>query len=280
MQAGAGRVVSHYELYVSLFGSLFNIYIYVAEYALTNRTPLSSSLSPPVARHPLRINVAERASNGAHGVPNGDDILVRVPQVDDVVERGVAAGWVVVEGDGAADGVGTRGDVLVLPRPPHAVDHRVVQPEGRIARRREQVAARVAVDRHVPARVRAEEAVGEVALHQRLEGRDVRVRRDEGGCVEVGRPLRRHPDVDVAAQATRVQPEAVRLRVGCEVLVGWRDGAEADGKVLEGAGGYAAAALGGRDGDEGRGGRGDVDRRVFLVCAIAAYGGFTAVEYG
>jgi hypothetical protein len=52
----------------------------------------------------------------------------------------------VEEGDGASDGVQAVGRVLVLPDPPDAVDHAVVQEECGVARRGEEISAWVTAD--------------------------------------------------------------------------------------------------------------------------------------
>lgn len=100
--------------------------------------------------------------------------------------------------------------VLRLPDIPRAIDHAMVQPEGRVARRDVEVGPWVPGDCEVAAAVHAV-----LALHVVLEGADVCGARDEGGdfgcrgvacCQVVG---------DVTFDAARVVAEAVRAGVLC-----------------------------------------------------------------
>ena len=130
-------------------------------------------------------------------------------QIDVVLQSAGARRRVVVQRDGASDGVLAGSDVLVLPYPPGAVDLGVVEPEHRIARRGEDVSAWVAPEGEVTAGVDAVEALVEDALHDGLEVRDVGVVRDQGVGVGIGVPLRRHPFRDVSLHATGVVVQAV-----------------------------------------------------------------------
>jgi hypothetical protein len=99
--------------------------------------------------HRLNIDVAEGTCESAHRLRNLNAGIVDT-QVDDVLQSSASAGRVVVQGDGAGDGVLAVLQVLVLPDPPGAVDLCVVEEEGRVS-------AWVTTDGEVASRVYAAE---------------------------------------------------------------------------------------------------------------------------
>ncbi len=106
--------------------------------------------------HRLNIDIAERTRESAHRLR---DLNTRVvdTQVDDILQSAVSARGVVVQGDGAGDGVLAVVQVLVLPDPPGAVDLRVVEPEGWVSGGNEDVSAWVTADGEVACGVYAAE---------------------------------------------------------------------------------------------------------------------------
>jgi hypothetical protein len=106
--------------------------------------------------HRLNIDVAEGTCESAHRLRNLNAGIVDT-QVDDVLQSSASAGRVVVQGDGAGDGVLAVLQVLVLPNPPGAVDLCVVEPEGGVSGGDEDVSAWVTTDGEVASRVYAAE---------------------------------------------------------------------------------------------------------------------------
>ena len=159
--------------------------------------------------HPtLYVDITQRPGLGTHDILDLHRRRID-PHDNQIAQRPVPARRVVKQRDGTGDGVRAGREVLVLPDPPRAVDLGVVEPEHGVARRGEQVAARVAADGEVAARVDAVEARREVALHAVLEGQDVGIGGDEVERVGVLGPVGRDPGRDVAFQAAWVRAEAV-----------------------------------------------------------------------
>lgn len=81
----------------------------------------------------LSIDITKRSSKRTHSI-RLRDILKRIlkhgAQAQGIRQFAVAAGRIVEEGDGAADGVFAVLEVLVLPDPPDAVYLCVVEVEG------------------------------------------------------------------------------------------------------------------------------------------------------
>lgn len=81
----------------------------------------------------LSINIAKRASKRTHRIRHGD-VLKRVLQHGSkrqcILQRAIAAGRLIQKRDCAGDLGAARSDILVLPDPPCAVDHGVVEVEG------------------------------------------------------------------------------------------------------------------------------------------------------
>lgn len=93
--------------------------------------------SQTVSFSPSLIDVTERPVHRAQRIadPDAPEPIVDA-EIDNVVERRIATGRVVQEGDGPGEGVvaiDAGRDVLILPDPPRAVDLRVMEPEERIA---------------------------------------------------------------------------------------------------------------------------------------------------
>lgn len=181
------------------------------------------SVSPPIQKgqgtrttHSL-INVAERAPRRTHQLPQLPRRSRRIPIVDIVLQRRIGAGRLVQERPGPAEGrirPDPRGRVLHLPEPPRAVNHAVVQVEGRVAGRREDVVGRVAAEGVVAAAVHANVAGPGHALQLQLEGGDGGRREDggfDGGRVGEGAE---NVVVEVAAPAAGVVGEAVAVADG------------------------------------------------------------------
>ena len=75
----------------------------------------------------LYIDVAERSTKSGHGTCNGNAHRLVYAQLKKILESCVATYWVVVERDGASNGVLPVLQVLVLPDPPYTIDLCVVQ---------------------------------------------------------------------------------------------------------------------------------------------------------
>ncbi len=104
--------------------------------------------------HRLNIDVAERTRESAHRLRDLNAGIVNT-HVDDILQSSVSAGRVVVQGDGAGDGVLAVFEVLVLPDPPGAVDLCVGEEEGRVSWGDEDGSAWVTADGEVASGVYA-----------------------------------------------------------------------------------------------------------------------------
>ena len=92
---------------------------------------MPANLSCPVIDHTchLRVDVAERSSEGVAGVLDGGRGHTNVSEINRVGEHRITAWGGVVDGDCTGERILPVGNVLVLPCPPGAVDHAVVQEE-------------------------------------------------------------------------------------------------------------------------------------------------------
>ncbi|KAL1840858.1 hypothetical protein VTK73DRAFT_3646 [Phialemonium thermophilum] len=177
----------------------------------------------------LLVHVAERPVHRAQQVADLVRLLGHDAQVHGVVER---------LGPPAAHHAGAPlhlhhavGVVLRLPDGPHAVDHGVVQPEGRLVGRDVEVAARVARHGEV-----ADAVDAGAALHLVLERQDLRVPRDLLDDVRRLAVPRRQVVGDVAPDAPRVRAVPVGLRIPGGGRVGdGRHGSQIDGHAVGGS---------------------------------------------
>lgn len=201
-----------------------------------------------------KVHVAERTLGRAQEVPDLERGATGVAQVDDIVDGRIRTWGLVHEGASAGNSsraLGALAGVEDLPHPPDAVDHGVVQVEGRITRGGEEVAAGVTADRVVAAAVNANVARTGLALHLQLEVVDVLglddVQEDGGGVsillVDLGGQIALQAAGAVRKGSFRVHYDAVR---GVEI-----GGAEVDRHVLEGSRRDASTAGAGRE-EEGR----------------------------
>ena len=120
----------------------------------------------------LEVDVTERSCSGAQQVLDLKWRASGKANVDEVVDGGVGAGRVVQERPGAGDRRGPLGAVLgrqKLPNPPDAVDHGVVEVEGRVAGGHEEVAAGIASHGVVATAVDADVSRPWDSLHLHLE---------------------------------------------------------------------------------------------------------------
>jgi len=113
----------------------------------------NTPLSLPLTR--LHIDIAEGTSQRVTRIADRDIRRAHESHTDDIVERSVAARGCIVHGDGGTNGILPVLEVQVLPRPVHAVDHGVVEEEGRVAGRDEEITSRVTADGKVAAGVDA-----------------------------------------------------------------------------------------------------------------------------
>lgn len=83
----------------------------------------------------LQVDVAERTISGAHQRAKGDILRGVRAQVDGIVKSAVTGRRLVENGDSVGDDIDAvlaRRKAKVLPDPPNAVNHAVVNPEGRV----------------------------------------------------------------------------------------------------------------------------------------------------
>lgn len=153
--------------------------------------------------------------------------------------------------------------VQVLPDPPGAINHTVVEPESRVTGADEDITGRITAHGVVTATVDADVAAAGDTLHVHLEVVDVVVAQDQvHDRGEVGVIL---DDLggQIALQAARVVGEGVLAGLAAAAGEHQGDGAQVDGVVLEGAAGHAAAAVAG----------GQVDDRVVAQTQLDVAGG-------
>jgi hypothetical protein len=246
----------------------------------TNESDASASPLPHSINTPhLRIRIAKRPTQRITRPPNRRPRHTHKPQLNRILERRIPTRRVVIHRNRARKRKPPLLDIQILPRPPRAINHAVMQEKRRVRRARKQITSRVPSNRKVPARVHAQEPRGEVALHGVCEGEEVGAVSDQGRDFAVARAS--------GGGAVHVAPEAARVvaQAGPGFWV-WQHGeqhggdrAEIDGPVFEGAALDAAAAGAGREGyaacvwggDAGVGTVGDVD-------AVSAHGCGAAVK--
>ena len=198
----------------------------------------------------------------------------QLADLQQIINRTIAARRVVAEGDGAVELV-RLSRVQDLPDPVHAVDHGVVQVEGRVVERGEDVGA-IAAHGIVAGAVQAEGSVG--ALELVLEVADAGRGGTDGDVEQVlgGEGRGRGGHGQIAALAARVEHLDVAVD-GQVALHGGLLGAEVDLEVLEGPGLHAAAArAGGKPDASGA----DDAAVVGEVLAVPAHAGVAAIEDG
>src|SRR5882724_11926593 len=81
------------------FITQLKVYIHHA-FLYTIKSPTKKSLIPSR----LNINIAERASEGAHRIPNRNVLSIH-PQGNDILQSSIPARGAVVQGDGSCNGV-------------------------------------------------------------------------------------------------------------------------------------------------------------------------------
>ena len=153
--------------------------------------------------------------------------------------------------------------VQVLPDPPSAINHTVVEPERRVTGADEDITARITAHGVVTATVDADVAAAGDTLHVHLEVVDVIVAQNQvHDCGEVSVVL---DDLggQIALQAAGVVGEGVFAGLAAAARAHQGDWAQVDGVVLEGAAGHAAAAVAG----------GQVDDRVVTQAQLDVAGG-------
>ena len=113
----------------------------------------------------LHVSVAEWGStHGGRSIFNGDGTWVGIAHLQDILESSGRCAEISHSG-GTIEGKSTFSRLEVLPDPVGAIDLCVVEVEGWVAGRGEDVAAGVAAEGEVPGGVDAVETGAEVALH-------------------------------------------------------------------------------------------------------------------
>ena len=99
-----------------------------------------------------QVDIAERTINSAHSIPHslGRD-GARVAHIKHIIKGNSARRGLVEQGAGTRDGVEAVEGVQVLPDPPDAINHGVVQVEGWVAGRNHEVAAGITAHGEVAA---------------------------------------------------------------------------------------------------------------------------------
>jgi hypothetical protein len=212
------RPLLHYRIIHYISYIIRNIYI----------TPTEVLFSTLRLTIHLRIDVTERPSKGVASITDSDRGRTNKSSIDSIIEGGVAAGRGVINSDGSTDSVLAVLDVQVLPRPPGAVDHGVVEVESRVTGRSEEITSGVTTNGKVTASVNTEETVAEIALHASAKGGKILVILDEIGNVGVLCPALGCGGRDVATQAAGVVPKSSELRIGSVVRKDRSYGAEVD----------------------------------------------------
>ena len=253
--------------------------------------PLTSPHHPFYVLYLLSINIAQRLIR--HSVHQLLDLHRREIRVDihKLLHRDIITRRLVQNGVRAKHARPVR-QIQVLPDPPHAVDLRMVHPEGRVAAADEGVRARVAADAEVApemhalgvleGRVARVVVVPQIALDGRAEDLNVGRRQDQVGRVAERVLRRQHGRVEVALEAARVLGGRVGGgRVGRRAVVGQGDGAQVDLLPAKGSLGHApGAAAGGKVRVAAVGPDGHRQTLVGNELAVAAERGVGAVEDG
>lgn len=178
-------------------------------------------------RRVLQVNITERPIRSTHNIFHTQSSFPSIPQVKRRLQRGIRTRRRVQKRARSSNPISAKRSlrVQVLPDPPNAVDHRMVQIEGRVAGRDVEVSPWIAAERVVAASVDADVAGAGNALHDCLEVADVVVvedRGDDGGRVGV---LAVDRVGQVALETAWVVREAVACNEGA-VDQGEKNGAE------------------------------------------------------
>ena len=196
------------------------------------------------------VDIAVRSPNGAHAVSNLHWRCID-SQVNLIVQCRIPAGRAIQNGHRLRYSISSLLRILILPRPPRPINHRMMKEEPGIPGRGEKVSARVATDGVVATGMRTEELVlEEAALEEKGEPVDVVVLCDEGRNLVIVGIARRDIYGDIAAETPWVVAEPGHIiRVRGDIVEGWDDGTEVDSKILKRAAGDAAATLSSREQD-------------------------------
>lgn len=229
----------------------------------------------------LQIDIAKRPRGRTHQILHGNRPPIGIPNIHHRAERRVRRRRKVQERAGPRDSILPVLDIQRLPDPPHAVDHPMMQPEGRIPGADEHVPAGIAAHGVVAAAVDADRPAAGDPLHSHLEIPDILVVEEElhdGGGIGITLENRGR---EIALQAPRVVVKGGGLHGHSPAGKAEPCRAQVDRVIHKGPAGDAAAA----------GAGGEVDDRVVAqrqcdvtlvgdVCTVAGHGGVAAVEDG
>jgi hypothetical protein len=194
----------HYRIIHYICFVIHNIYITSTE-ALLPSLHLSMHLS---------IDVTERPGKGVASIADSDRGRTNKSSINSVIESSVAAGRSVVNRDGSTYGVLAVLDVQILPCPPGAVYHGVMEVESRVTGGSEEVTSGITTNGKMTTSVNTEEAVAEIALHASAEGSEVLVVFNEIGNVRVFSPALRCGGRNVTTQTAGVVSKPSELWIG------------------------------------------------------------------
>lgn len=127
----------------------------------------------------LNINVTERSRRHAHRLAHCYRLARRIPSIDHRVERRISRARQIQERTGAGDGVLALRQIEVLPNSPHAINHAMMVPEGRVTRRHKHITAGVAAHRVVATPMHTNRTATGDTLHGKLEVGDIVVVEDQ-----------------------------------------------------------------------------------------------------
>jgi hypothetical protein len=108
------------------------------------REDLTSIAANTVADHSLSVNIAERPRKRTHRISYRNVRRTHISEADSIIERPIRS--TTPNKSRASNSILPTRDTLILPRPPHTINHTVMRPKCRICRRVLEIAPRVAAD--------------------------------------------------------------------------------------------------------------------------------------
>lgn len=235
--------VRFYPVYTDM--SLLPPSIFIILHASNPYSRGSGYKQPMTDHHRLQVDVAERTRNGTHEIPHSNSLTTSITNINERVKSSVRRRGAIQESTSARNSIQTLVEVQVLPDPPGAINHTMVEPESRVTRTNKYITRRITAHRVVTTTVDTDTAASGNTLHVHLEVVDIVVAQNQvhdRGEVSV---ILDDLGAQIALQAAGVVCEWVGLASGFTSGKHQRDRAHVDRVVLERTAGDAAASAAG-----------------------------------
>jgi hypothetical protein len=146
----------------------------------TSKRSLNTAAAPsPSQCAYLCIDVTKRSRQRVARILDRCDWNTNIAQINRIAQYRIPTRRIVVHRNRSSQCVLPVCNIQILPCPPRAINHGVMQEEVRISWASEQVTPRIASNSEMPRGVDAEKPSGEIALHVVAKGKEVGVVLDE-----------------------------------------------------------------------------------------------------